>query len=111
MSAQKGEILRYSKMKAKKGIYIFGKWEVEEMLKKYIQLHDTKFMGDIYPENLTFQQNKYDLHSINLIIEKRCGQINRHTCADRMPHQIYIPNEESESTTIYQEVLMESLVI
>ena len=37
--------------------------------------------------------------------------MNRHTCVDRMPHQIYIPNEESESTTIYQEVLMESLVI
>ena len=38
------------------------------MLKKYIQIHDTKFMGDMYPENLTVQQNKDDLHSINLII-------------------------------------------
>ena len=69
-------------MSAKKGIKMFGNKAIKALQAKYQQLHDKKVFTPMKVEDLTFEQRKNALRSVNIVAEKRCGRIKGRTCAD-----------------------------
>ena len=62
---------RYSQIHSKKGIDIFGKQSVAEILKEYRQIHDMNVIGDMDSSTLSTLHNKDNLNAINVIKENR----------------------------------------
>ena len=91
MFSQTDKMPMYSKIKAKRGIDIFGQWAVEATLKECRQIKDMKVVGALDPDNLTSQKNNYDLRAIKLVKEKNYGKLKARTCEYESPQQKYIP--------------------
>ena len=77
----------YSQMSAKLGIRKFGEEAIAAMVKEYIQLDIGAFPGKpviepITYEDLTKEERREALESINLIKKKRVGTVKGRTCTD-----------------------------
>ena len=81
------------------------------LFKEFAQLHDKKVFKAIKASDLTRTQKKNALRAINLIKEKRNGDLKGRTCADRSGQRKYVPREEAASPTLSLESLMSLLLI
>ena len=98
-------------MTAPKGLNMFGERAVAAMFKEYKHFDDMRVFGRAKKDVLTTHNKRPSLRAINLIKEKRCGKIKRHTCADGGPQRAYTPREEASTSTISLKSLMELLLI
>lgn len=101
----------FNQMTATKGIKMFGERAIAAMVKEYHQLHDMKVVGRIDPEGLTPEVKWKALRAINLIKEKRNGNIKGRTVADGSSHRKIVPREEASSPTVSLEALLATLTI
>ena len=79
--------MTFTQMASKKGIKKHGNRDVAAMYKEFTQLEFMKVMGALNPDSLTISQKKGALRAINLIKEKRSGNIKGRTCADGRPQR------------------------
>ena len=87
-------------MNAKKGIKLFGDKEITSMFNKYKQLDDGPMpckpvVAAFNPDQLTPLDRNKTLESVNLIKEKRCGNIKGSTCANGNKQRKYLKPDES----------------
>jgi hypothetical protein len=71
-----------TQMSVASGIKTYGKPAAEAILKEFCQLHDKGVLDPKMATTLTTQQKKGSLRAINLIKEKRSGELKGRTCAD-----------------------------
>ena len=63
---------------------------MDALLKEFAQLDDMTVFDGLFAHELTDEQKRNALRSINLIKEKRCGKIKGQSIADgRKQHKIY----------------------
>lgn len=99
-----------TQMTARKGIKLFGERAVAAMYKEFKQMHDLEVFGKL-DRPLTRKEKKKALRAINLIKEKRSGDLKGGTCTDGRPQRRYIQKEECASPTVSNEVLFATLLI
>jgi len=76
---------------------------------EFQQLHDMNVFEDMDPTLLTAQQKRSALRAINLIKEKRCGQIKGRSVADGRSEQERYANVDTSSPTVSNNALMMSV--
>ena len=108
---------RYSQIPAKKGFRQFGQIAVAAMIKEFTQLNEGAVPGKpvVIPTNaksLTPLEKNKALRAVNLIKEKRSGDINGRTCVDGSSQRKYLKQDESvASPTASLESLIATLLI
>ena len=70
-------------MTTDKGIDRYGQCAVDALLKEFAQLDDMTVFDRLFANQLTDEQKRNALRSINLIKEKHCGKIKGRSVADR----------------------------
>ena len=65
----------------------------------------------IDPGALTKEQKQKALRSVNLIKQKRTGEIKGRMCSNGASHRKFVPREEARSPTLSLEALIMSLTI
>ena len=85
----------FNQMIETKGLKMFGERVVAAMFKEYKQLDDTKVFGRAKRADLTTSNKRRALKAINLIKQKRCGNIKGRTCADGRLQRAYTSREEA----------------
>ena len=109
--------LMFTQMNAKKGIKLFVKREIAAIFKEYNQLYDGPILGKpvVAPFNsggLTPLDRNKTLEAVNLIKDKRCGNIKVSACVNDSKQIKYLkPYERVYSSTCSTEALMATLVI
>ena len=73
----------FTQMTADKGIDRYGQRAVDALLKEFAQLDDMTVFDRLFANQLTDEQKRNALRSINLIKEKHCGKIKGRSVADR----------------------------
>ena len=115
-SSKECEIGEYDQMSARLGIKKFGEEAVVALIKEYMQLDKGAFPGKpvIEPvayEDLTEDERREALESINLIKKKRSGVIKGRTCADGSRQHRYLkPDESVASPTAGLESILSTAV-
>jgi hypothetical protein len=100
-----------TQMSAASGIKTYGQPEVDAILKEFCQLHDK---GDFHPKlasTLTMQQKNSSIRAVNLIKEKRNGDIKGRICADGSVQRNLYDKSETTSPTVANDALMYSIII
>ena len=104
-------------MNAKKGFKKYGKVAVSAVIKEFRQLVHGAFPGKkvvdgVDPKTLTEEEKQQALDAVNLIKEKRTGEIKGRTCANGSKQHLYLKENESvASPTVSLEGLITSLII
>ena len=103
-------------MSAKQGIKMYGQRAIAAMFKEYKQLvygpHGQPVIAPIDYNELTSEQRKRALETVNLIKEKRTGDIKGRACANGSRQRRYLKEDESvASPTVGIESLMLTLII
>ena len=81
------------------------------MLKEYKQLNDLSVFGAVDSDKIDMGEKKKVLRAINLIKEKRCGQIKGRTVADGSQQRKYVSRDETTSPTMSLQALFATLII
>ena len=108
---------RYSQMTAKAGFKKFGQEAVAAMIKEFTQLNEGAVPGKpvVIPtdvKSLTALERKKALRAVNLIKEKRSGDIKGRTCVNGSGQRKYLKQDESvASPTAALESLIVTLLI
>jgi hypothetical protein len=100
-----------TQMSAASGIKTYGQPAVDAILKEFCQLHDKGVFEPQLATSLTAQQKRSSLRAVNLIKEKRNGDIKGRTCADGSTQRSLYDKSETTSPTIANDALMYSLII
>jgi hypothetical protein len=100
-----------TQMSAAAGIKIYGQPAVDAILKEFCQLHDKGVFSPHHASSLTHEQRKGSLRAVNLIKEKRTGEIKGRTCADGSVQRDLFSKAETTSPTVSTDALMYTMVI
>lgn len=101
----------FDQMSFKKGKELFGERAVAGMIKEYQQMEDMAVLAMVDPSSLTDDQKKKALRAVNLIKQKRTGNVKGRLCANGAPHRRFVPREEARSPTMGLESLITSMMI
>jgi hypothetical protein len=105
------KVFMSQQMSLKKGLKLFGDKAVEGMKKELSQLHMRDSFIPKHKKDLTTQQWKNRCEAVNLIKQKKNGEIKGRCCADGRSQRNYISKEESASPTVATEsVLLTSII-
>ena len=117
MTQFKADEQRYAQMPAKKGIKLFKKRAIAAMMKEFKQLVNGAVPGKsvvegVDPKKLTRLDIEKALEAVNLIKEKRSGEIKGRTCANGSQQWRYLKKYETVSSpTLSLEALFATLII
>ena len=106
----------FTQMSAQKGIKMFGEKAIAAIFKELKHLNDGVSPGKpvIVPipfEYLSDKDKKGALEAVNLIAQKRCGQIKGRTCANGARKRKFIKDTDSfASPTVSLEAIMTTLI-
>ena len=100
-----------TQMSAKAGIKKHGKAAEAAMMKEFAQLENLNVYQALDPTTLTPQQKRGALRAINLIKEKRDGQLKGRTVADGRPQRSLYDKSETASPTVSSDALVLSIVV
>ena len=106
----------FTQMSARKGLKLYGEEAFAAIVKEYRQMDEGPMPGKpvfepVYAHDLTDQQKKQALESVNLMKEKRDGSLKARLCGDGSKQKQYLPPDESiYSPTSSTEGLLTSLV-
>ena len=100
-----------NQMTAKAGIKKHGQKAIDALYKEFCQLDDKSVFEGIDASTLTYEQRKSALRAVNLIKEKRTGQIKGRTCANGRPQRKLFTKEQTASPTVSTDALMLSILI
>ena len=115
--SQERNVGEFNQMSARMGIKRFGEEAIAALIKEYTQLDQGAFPGKpvvepIDYDDLTEEERREALESVNLIKKKRSGVMKGRTCADGSRQRRYLkPDESVASPTLATESLMCSSVI
>lgn len=98
-------------MMAKAGLKKHGRDAEETLMREFAQLEDLSVYESVDPSTLTAQQKSRALRSLNLIKEKRDGQLKGRTVADGRPQRSLYEKSETVSPTVLTDALMLSIMI
>jgi hypothetical protein len=98
-------------MSAAAGIKLYGQPAVDSILKEFCQLHDNGVFEPKQAATLTSEQKNGSLRAVNLIKEKRSGDIKGRTCVDRSVQRSLYEHSETSSPTVSNEALMYTIII
>ena len=94
-------------MSAKAGIRKHGQAAINALMKEFAQLHNQDTFDPVHAHKLTKAQKDAALRAVNLIKEKRNGDIKGRTCADgRKQRPLYTKGEMSSPTLSSESLLM-----
>ena len=114
--SSKLELKKYAQIPAKQGIKLFGQVAVAAMIKEFSQLNQGAVPGkpvvvSVDVKTLT-PLGKKALPAVNLIKEKRSGDIKGRTCVNGSKQRRYLKQDESVSSpTAVLESLVATLLI
>ena len=106
-----------AQMNASKGIKLLGERAVAAMVKEFRQLDEGAFPGKpvvepISPDSITEKEEKEALEAVNLIKEKRNGDVKGRTCADGSRQRRFLGFYDSvASPTVSLEALILTLIM
>jgi Reverse transcriptase (RNA-dependent DNA polymerase) len=100
-----------TQMSAAAGIKLYGQPAVDAILKEFCQLHEKGVFEPKLTSALTSEQKKGALRAVNLIKEKRSGDIKGRTCADGSVQRTLYEKTEKSSPTVSNEALMYTILI
>ena len=100
-----------TQMTAKAGIKKHGVAAEEALLREFMQLEDQTVYEPIHPSSLTAEQRKGTLRAINLIKEKRDGNLKGRTVADGSVQRGLYDKSETTSPTVSNDALMISVIV
>jgi Reverse transcriptase (RNA-dependent DNA polymerase) len=98
-------------MSASKGIKLFGAPAVAAIHKEFCQLHDKGVFDPQHASTLTPAQRRGALRAVNLIKEKRTGELNGRTCADGSVQRSLYDKSKFTSPTVASDALLYTLII
>lgn len=101
----------FTQMHADKGIATCGQPAVDALLKEFAQLNDLTVFGPLHAEQLTTEQKRNALPSINLIKEKRCGRIKGRSVADGRKQRLLYDKVDITSPTVSTNALLLTMII
>ena len=101
----------FNQMSAKEGIKKHGEAAVMALFSEFAQLHDKRVFKAIRASELTKAQKRNALYAINLIKEKRNGNLKGRTCADGRKQRAWNSKEETTSPTVSNDSLMALLAL
>lgn len=101
----------FTQMHADKGIATYGQRAIDALLKEFAQLNDLTTFGPLNPTDLTSEQKRNTLPSINLIKEKQCGRIKGHSVADGRRQRHLYDKADITSPTVSTDALLLTMVI
>ena len=100
-----------NQMTAKAGLRKHGRDAEEALMKEFAQLEDLSVYESVDPSTLTAQQKSEALRSLNLIKEKRDGQLKGRTVADGRPQRSLYEKSETALPTVSTDALMLSIML
>lgn len=100
-----------NQMTATAGIKKHGQAAVDAIFKEFAQLDDKSVFEPVDAATLNRAQKKAALRSVNLIKEKRSGELKGRSCADGSSQRNLYTKEETASPTISTDALMLTLSI
>ena len=96
-----------TQMSARAGIRKHGQAAINALMKEFAQLHNQNTFDPVHAHMLTKEQKDAALRAVNLIKEKRNGDIKGRTCADgRKQRALYSKGEMSSPTLSSESLLM-----
>jgi hypothetical protein len=101
----------FNQMTAREGIEKHGEDAVLALFKEFAQLHDKKVFKAVRASDLSREQKRNALRAINLIKEKRNGDLKGRTCADGRKQRNWYTKERTTSPTISNDSLMAILTL
>jgi hypothetical protein len=102
---------KHVQMSAKAGIQKYGRKSEEALMIEFAQLEELSVFKGVDPGTLTNEQRKTALRAINLIKEKRSGQLKGHMVEDGRPQKSLYDKSETALPTVSIDALMLSLMI
>ena len=90
---------------------MFGKRAVAALFREYKQFHDMDVFDRVKIDDMSPDRKNKALNAINLIKEKRNGDIKGRTCANGKQQIRYIQKNETSSPTVALESLFMTLCI
>jgi Reverse transcriptase (RNA-dependent DNA polymerase) len=100
-----------TQMSASAGIKFFGQPAIDAMHKEFCQLHTKGVFSPQDANTLTPQQKRASLRAVNLIKEKRTGEIKGRTCADGSVQRSLYDKSETTSPTVATDSLMYTILV
>jgi Reverse transcriptase (RNA-dependent DNA polymerase) len=101
----------FNQMSATVGIRKHGQAAVDALFKEFAQLDDKDVFEPVQAHTLTKSQKAAALRAINLIKEKRSGELKGRACADGRPQRSLYTKDETASPTIATDALMITLMV
>jgi Reverse transcriptase (RNA-dependent DNA polymerase)/Zinc knuckle len=101
----------FNQMSASVGIRKHGQAAVDALFKEFAQLDDKEVFEPVQAHSITKSQKASALRAINLIKEKRSGELKGRTCADGRPQRSMYAKDETASPTIATDALMITLMV
>jgi hypothetical protein len=99
-----------TQMTAKAGLRKHGGFAEAALLKEFSQHQDLDVWEILDPTTLTYEQRKGALRALNLIKEKRKGNLKGRTVADGSKQKGMYPKSETASPTVSTVLLLTILV-
>lgn len=100
-----------TQMTATAGIKKHGQEAVDALFKEFAQLDDKRVFQPLDASSLSHSEKCAALRAVNLIKEKRSGELKGRTCADGRPQRTMFTKEETTSPTVSTDALMMTLMI
>jgi hypothetical protein len=102
---------KHVQMSAKAGIKKHGRKAEEALMTKFVQLEELSVFEGINPEILMSKQRRTALRAINLIKEKRSGQLKGRTVADgRLQRSLYDKSKTALPTVSINALMMSMMI-
>ncbi len=100
-----------TQMSAIAGIKKFGQPAIDALTKEFKQLHEKNVFSPQHPRSLSREQKRAALRAVNLIKEKRTGDLKGRTCADGSVQRGLYNKEDTSSPTLSNDSLMCTLIV
>jgi hypothetical protein len=103
--------IKKTQMSFKEGLKRYGKEAEAALMKEFAQLEDLNVYEAVNARLLSKEQRRGALRAINLIKEKRTGQIKGRTVADGSVQRTLYDKADTASPTIATDALMLSIIV
>ena len=103
--------MMFTQMSARKGIKVHGELARNAIKKEFKQMIDKHVYSALRKKDLTPEQLKRALHCVNLIKEKRSGELKGRHCANGKPQRAWYQKHETTSPTACVDAIILSLIV
>jgi hypothetical protein len=110
-SAKQDAGIKKTQMSFRQGLQRYGHRAEAALMKEFAQLEDLNVYEAVDVRSITSEQRRAALRAINLIKEKRSGEIKGRTVADGSQERSLYDKTETASPTIASDALMLSIII